>query len=1099
MSKITADYNVLGYTLREPIGHGGYGEVWSAVAPGGMMKAVKFIYGFHDEERAVREQRSLDRIKDLRHPFLLSLERIEVSEGRLIVVTELANMSLKDRFDQYQAKGVAGIPRNELLGFLRDAADALDYMNHSHSLQHLDVKPENLLIVGGHIKVADFGLVKEIQDVEQSFTGGLTPAYASPELFDGSPSSASDQYSLAILYQEMLTGTRPFPGNTVAQLAAQHVQQQPNLESLSRGDQAVIARALEKSPGNRYKNCTDLISELRNRTISRSESSKTVKTNPRKSTRRQTEKSNSSYLTETLRTSLCSQALNVTAEKLAAVEYDPESVEFQPAIFVSVGETATSIMRAVRKRITDRVGGMEDSPAFRFLCMDTDTKHLRNACIESPNGSLYFDDVLPLPLRNPMEYRDEAELHTSWLSRRWIYNIPRTLQTEGLRPLGRLAFADHHQDIFDRLHDLVEEATLPETVSRTAEATGLAPGKHTKPRVFVVGSISGGAASGMIIDVAFAIRTVLIEQGFGDAEVTGILTYTSGRSASQKNLGMANTFSCLSELHHFHVNSYPGDSACKIPSFDSEQNALDSTYLVDMTGCALPEEYTDTVEMIGEYLYLNAVSRCSDFFDQARASAEQPDCLSFRTIGLSSIAPLSQEDKSHARQRLLDQVTRSWTESHSKGLSDDIRSLVTSKLEQHGLTPTSLAKRFHSTIQAEQDVTPEMVIASLMAECMQSDEAVSADDLFRHVNKCLAVRKQTETTNLSIALKGSLDQQCNQLEAAVGDDLCNVILSQLDYPGSRIAGANRAKTTCCELLDEKQKQLVTELKTVQQEMRDVATTMVSPGDAKDSHRDSDKSQQTIEYARLFVQRLILESARRVVSSVKDRVDATCSSRLALVLGNLTSMPSIQEDSNAPDLNGIAGDKSQLISGLMIKQVEDRLEEFARQVDHQIQGRSLSQLARRDAGRFTRELAAQFDAAISTVIQDAMKQTDLNKIMERYGLDRGQVADWIRRHLMLATPKLQEQCGGDYRLLLAIPELSKPGVLSECLEQQLDETPTVIPSTSGEIILCYETEKLPLKSVLLDLIRKQPDCIEYVARLSTRIDIDWTPITSIVGS
>ena len=229
-------------------------------APGGLQKAIKFIYGYLNDEKASRELKALNRIKQLRHPFLLSLERIEVIEGQLLIVTELADFSLKDRFQVCQKTGPA-IPRDELLGYMSDAADALDYLCEN-ALQHLDVKPENLLIVGGRVKVADFGLVKEIQDRTYSLMGGMTPVYAAPEIFDGRPTSNSDQYSLAIVYQEMLTGILPFPGMTAAQLAIQHVNTRPRLDSLPPEDVPAITRALSKNPLDRFASCRQMVAAL---------------------------------------------------------------------------------------------------------------------------------------------------------------------------------------------------------------------------------------------------------------------------------------------------------------------------------------------------------------------------------------------------------------------------------------------------------------------------------------------------------------------------------------------------------------------------------------------------------------------------------------------------------------------------------------------------------------------------------------------------------------------------------------------------------------------------------------------------------------------
>src|SRR5947209_2390634 len=173
-----------GYRLIEPLGSGGFGEVWKCEAPGGLFKAIKFVYGNLnsldvDGVRAEQELHSLQRIKEVRHPFVLSLDRIEIVEGELVIVMELADRSLFDAFTESQAAGLVGIPRHDLLRYIRDAAEALDHMNEKHNLQHLDIKPRNLFQVSERVKVADFGLVKHLELHNNSgILGGVTALYA---------------------------------------------------------------------------------------------------------------------------------------------------------------------------------------------------------------------------------------------------------------------------------------------------------------------------------------------------------------------------------------------------------------------------------------------------------------------------------------------------------------------------------------------------------------------------------------------------------------------------------------------------------------------------------------------------------------------------------------------------------------------------------------------------------------------------------------------------------------------------------------------------------------------------------------------------------
>jgi serine/threonine protein kinase len=260
-----------GYRLLERLGQGGFGEVWKCEAPGGLYKAIKFVGGtdnpLGDPAGAEQELQALQRVKAIRHPFLLSIERVELIDGELVLVTELADRSLRDLLVEYRAAGRQGVPRAELLGYLREAAEVLDLMNQEHGLQHLDVKPRNLFLVGRHVKVADFGLVNSLAELHGSTLfsvnlGAVTPLYAAPETFLGRISTTSDQYSLAVTYYELLTGAPPFSGRNFRQLAQAHQHDAADLSRLPEGDRRATARALCKEPRQRFPSCTAFLNAL---------------------------------------------------------------------------------------------------------------------------------------------------------------------------------------------------------------------------------------------------------------------------------------------------------------------------------------------------------------------------------------------------------------------------------------------------------------------------------------------------------------------------------------------------------------------------------------------------------------------------------------------------------------------------------------------------------------------------------------------------------------------------------------------------------------------------------------------------------------------
>src|ERR1700735_5052997 len=99
-----------GYRLLEPLGRGGFGEVWKCEAPGGLLKAIKFVHGtlhgLNDGALVQQELRSLNRVKTVRHPFILSIERYDIIDGQLVIVMELADRNLWDRFQECRTQGL---------------------------------------------------------------------------------------------------------------------------------------------------------------------------------------------------------------------------------------------------------------------------------------------------------------------------------------------------------------------------------------------------------------------------------------------------------------------------------------------------------------------------------------------------------------------------------------------------------------------------------------------------------------------------------------------------------------------------------------------------------------------------------------------------------------------------------------------------------------------------------------------------------------------------------------------------------------------------------------------------------------------------------
>ena len=261
------------YQILGELGRGAMGIVYRAQDPTiGRQVAIKTIrladLSDHAERDRLRERlfREAQSAGILSHPGIVVVYDVGEQDDITYIAMEFVNgPSLEKLLLADDA------PEPELiLNVLRQTAAGLDYA-HKKGIVHRDIKPGNIMLdQDGTVKITDFGVAKLAASHQLTQAGTVlgTPNYMSPEQVQGKDvDGRADQFALAVVAYEMLTGEKPFMGEQLTTVLYKIVSEEPPAPhqlnpSLGFAVAMVVARALTKNPAKRYPTCTEFISAL---------------------------------------------------------------------------------------------------------------------------------------------------------------------------------------------------------------------------------------------------------------------------------------------------------------------------------------------------------------------------------------------------------------------------------------------------------------------------------------------------------------------------------------------------------------------------------------------------------------------------------------------------------------------------------------------------------------------------------------------------------------------------------------------------------------------------------------------------------------------
>jgi len=689
--------------------------------------------------------------------------------------------------------------------------------------------------------------------------------------------------------------------------------------------------------------------------------------------------------------------------------------------------------------------------------------------------------------------------------------VPRSLTTEGFRPLGRLALVDHSEKLIDRLRSAIATATAPESVATSAQNAGI-PFQNKPPRVFIVASTAGATGGGMVLDLAYVVRELLVEQGVSDDAVYGILAHSTTRGADKRDLAIANTYAFLTELKHLSRvgGHYPGDEAFGLLASYQRNATFKHTYLVHLGNELSDAQYESAVDGLADYVYLSCVTPACAFFDLSRErSGEEsvPDQTQMRTFAIAKTQRRDDDLPDSGVASLCRATIHHWLGIGSCCDREEPSQDDRNEAGDDSCTEGKATSPNAQDIAAKLANSLDLKFATLVEHAIEVVQSELGHDVDGHLGRMIENLKTNRGQANGIASPQTAAQQpieaidellaCSSTDrpkAAQADGLCGVLTGQMARFLARKTTTARQRLN--ELVEtpamridaawQTAKCLAKQLGKLESSANQVVGRLADElANLKEQMVESQSGRLLLQFGRLRVYEMAHRCVRDGVRAMRLELTAIAEGYQKLRDVLLDVAARFEEQSTATESEQVPDDggktPSQEDSPRLLESMDRHMRNRFSEADHSLYSMLSGKM--RDPNLLYKSLRETGRVVLRT------KRNGQNGQPLERGEGNQQNSSDTQTWIDESTPKLID-CGGAKRMLMVVPDQSDVEPMKRGIEQATGDGVTAIAYPGSSELLCCEMERIPLDNIAAFLINGRREYAELASRLHTRIDVEW---------